>query len=378
MKPPAVLYVLTKLELGGAQKVCLSLLEGVAAQGGVSALVSGKEGALVAEASRHKNVLLLQSLVREVGLLSLYSELVTFYRLIKHMRALQKVHPNLVVHTHSTKAGLLGRWAALLAGVRYRVHTVHGFSFNDFQSRLRWLVTYFCELITAPIITHFVCVSHQDQNTGSRLLPGFGRKSSIIRAAAGHHITPATRAPSGRVVFGSIACFKPQKNLLDMIRAFAQVCKQWGNGPLPMLEIIGDGASRGELEAAIAGYGLTRQVRLLGWQSNVTRYLHTWDVFVLSSLWEGLPCSIVEARMAHLPVVAYNVGGIAEVIFDGVNGYLIPPKDWQALAHKMLLVGRNTTQRAALGEHADNLHDFLESVMVKNHIQLYKTLVKPA
>ncbi len=109
-------------------------------------------------------------------------------------------------------------------------------------------------------------------------------------------------------------------------------------------------------------------------QDEVAKYLGAWDVFVLSSLWEGLPCSVVEARMAHLPVVAYDVGGIAEVISDGVNGYLVAPKDWQQLAHKMICVANDSRHRSQLGEHPDNLDAFENSEMIRAHFQLYKSL----
>ena len=158
-----------------------------------------------------------------------------------------------------------------------------------------------------------------------------------------------------------------------MIRAFAWVCNNW-EGDTPTLEIIGDGVQRELIEAAIAGYGLQERVVLHGWQDDPTPYLHSWDVFVLSSLYEGLPCSVVEARMAKLPVVAYDVGGIGEVIVSGSNGYLVEPRQWQELAHKMLLIGRDSSHRSHLAAHAEDFKEFEPAAMIAAHIMLYKTL----
>ena len=373
---PPVLHIVTKLELGGAQKVCLSLVEGLQKHGALSALVSGSVGALVPKAQKLQNVRLLKNLKWAIGL----HDVSAFISLVKHIRELRGQHPKLIVHTHSTKAGLLGRWAAWCAGVRIRVHTIHGFGFNDTQGWLRWLLTYFLELITLPITTHYVCVSEKDRLTGIKLFPRFKHKNSLIRAAGS--LAPRAlsdlrsklyRTGAVPIVFGSISCFKPGKNLLDMIRAFAWVCNNW-EGEKPKLEIVGDGVGRGDLQAAIAGYNLQDQVVLHGWQDDVAPFLHSWDVFVLSSLHEGLPCSVVEARMAHLPVVAYDVGGIREVINSGSNGYLVTPKDWQELAHKMFMVGHDVAHCLRLAQHHDDLGAFKPAAMLTAHIKLYKSL----
>ena len=303
-----VVYVLTKLELGGAQKVCLELFKGLRHDTVQTSLISGTEGVLAEEAKRFDAVYLLPSLKREVSARGLWSEVKNFIAIVRLLRRLKKPGVAMVVHTHSTKAGLVGRWAALLAGVRYRVHTVHGFGFHDHQSWLVWLPIYGLELLTSFITTHFVCVSDRDRQTGARLFPFFRRRSSIIRAAVAWDefaVGKDTRQSTPWVI-GAVACFKPQKNLFDLLAAFKQVHQtlvQWGE-PAPRLEIIGDGPQRPALEAWIKSAGLQDSVVLVGWQHNVADWMRTWHLFALSSLWEGLPCSVVEARLSQLPVVA--------------------------------------------------------------------------
>jgi glycosyltransferase involved in cell wall biosynthesis len=98
-------------------------------------------------------------------------------------------------------------------------------------------------------------------------------------------------------------------------------------------------------------------------------------VFALSSFWEGLPCAVIEARLCKLPVIAYNVGGINEIITHGNNGFLIPPGNWQELAHHFNLVMKNQTLYEQLKHHHEKLDDFNVPSMVKHHLNLYARLL---
>ena len=94
----------------------------------------------------------------------------------------------------------------------------------------------------------------------------------------------------------------------------------------------------------------------------------------MSSLWEGLPCTVVEARLSKLPVVAYDVGGIYEVIQDGENGFLINPGNWKELCAKLKLLVNDDGLYKKISLHQDDLLDFSNEVMVKKHLDLYKSL----
>ena len=176
-----VVYIITKLELGGAQKVCLSLFNALQKKGNAH-LISGSDGLLVSKVIHNKQALLLPSFKREVSLRGIFSEVKNFWSLIQQLHKLKQKYPQLIVHTHSTKAGIMGRWAAFFAGIAPRLHTVHGFAFHEHQPRLLWFVIYFLELITSMITTHFICVSSYDAKIGKRLFPFFSKKHSIIRA----------------------------------------------------------------------------------------------------------------------------------------------------------------------------------------------------
>lgn len=376
-----VLYVLTKLELGGAQKVCLSLFDGVNKSGSFAALISGNEGVLLDKVKHLDSVFVIDSFKREVGIKNIFKEFKTFFQLIKHIKKVKKNNEDLIVHTHSTKAGILGRWAAFFAGVKKRVHTVHGFGFNDYQPRVVWFLIYLSELTTSFITTKYVCVSKKDLNLGKKILPNFYKKSVIIRAAVqwDKFYIPAKKTefdPSDKFVIGTVSCFKPQKNLFDLLKAFKFVYESLDESRKQqiLLQIIGDGQQREKIEGWIKENNLEDKVELLGWQNDVSLFMKSWSLFVMSSLWEGLPCAVVEARLSKLPVIAYDVGGIYEVLDDGQNGFLIEPGDWKTLAKKIGLVVKDNNLHKSMSLHSDDLLDFKNSVMVQKHLDFYGRL----
>ena len=438
-----ILYIITKLELGGAQKVCLELCKSLQAAGHKTCLISGAEGQLVAQLSNYipkqSQIILLPSFKREVSLKNLWLELKNFNNLVLQIRQLKKTYPDLIVHAHSTKAGLLGRWAALFAGVKKRVYTIHGYGFNQYQPKLVALIIYLLELITSLITTDYVCVSELDLKTGVKLFPGFKRKAQLIRAGVDdqlfmdygsihpvftsrfrqgtHHerrrITTSTykrtkeniyseqdvpsaycidlsckfsRCVRGEcsskleersrtyrtITFGTVACFKPQKNLFDLLRAFhhLKILDPAGNYKL---EIIGDGELRLAIETWIRAHNLQNYIILHGWQApeNLPKIMAQWHCFTLSSLWEGLPCAIVEARCLKLPVLAYNTGGISELIFNSKNGFLYPQGDWLGLAHGMYNLSHDHVLYQKLSDYPDDLSSYSYSYMAQAHIEIY-------
>lgn len=378
MKDIQVVYIITKLELGGAQKVCLSLFEGIQKFGFASHLISGKNGILADQVRNNDHVILLDSIKREFRFSGIWQELKSFFNLVKTLKTLKKKNPTIIVHTHSTKAGLIGRWAAFCAGIRKRVHTIHGYAFHEFQPPLTWSLIFLLEWITSLITTHYICVSSKDVQTGLHLFPRFHKKNSIIRAAVEweQFYQPAirdTHAIEKPFIFGTVSCFKPQKNLLDLLRAFHLVHQKHSNS---RLEIVGDGIMRTEIERFIHENKLENSVTLHGWQHNVPLIMKNWHAFVLSSLWEGLPCAVVEARLMHLPVISYDTGGIHDVIFHQENGLLYRKNNWHGLAHGMISIISEKNLYTKLQTHHENLYEFKKEHMIQEHIQLYKRLTR--
>lgn len=374
-----VLYIITKLELGGAQKVCLSLKNDLQKMGHNTLLISGKEGPLVKEIQKSCHVYLLESLKHSVSISGIWNELKNFFYLIKKIRKLKKRFPNLIIHTHSTKAGIIGRWAAFFARVKKRVHTIHGYAFHKNQNKIIWSGIYFIELITSLITTHFICVSSKDVETGIKLFPKFASKHSIIRAAVDweQFYKPARKAnpfPQNEqpFIFGTTSCFKKQKNIFDLLNAFKIVHNKKPNS---VLEIVGDGILRPEIENWILKNNIKKNVVLHGWKEKVEPIAIKWHAFVLSSLWEGLPCAIVEARLLKIPVLSYNTGGIHDVILHGENGFLYNQKDVTALSSGMIKIMEDRKLFCKLQNFQENLDDFNNLQMAKQHIELYNNLL---
>ena len=373
LNKPVVIYIITKLELGGAQKVCLNLLDGLQQDGQTAYLISGNEGTLLSEIKNKKNIIFLNSLKREVK--NPFLEVKNFLKLVSILKNLKKKHANIIVHTHSTKAGFIGRWAALFAGIKRRIHTVHGFGFHEHQNFIFWLINYFLEFITSLITTNYICVSYNDQNIGKKLLPRFIHKSTVIRAAvnnqafiAAHLDTQKLNFNETTFIFGTIACFKKQKNLFDLLKAFKELCKVNTNCKL---EIIGDGSLRSAIESWIRDNKLKNKITLLGWQTEVAPVMLNWQAFVMSSLWEGLPCAIIEARLLKLPIISYDVGGIKEVVLNGKNGLLLKPKDWLGLTYAMLQLASSSIIQRNLSSFKEDLSPFYASNMIKMHQDFY-------
>lgn len=378
IKKIRVVYIITKLELGGAQKVCLSLFNGLSRKGCSSHLISGNSGPLVYQVKNNEATILLDSMQREVSFKALIKEIKTFFTLIATLKKMRQEHPHLIVHTHSTKAGILGRWAAFFARVPHRIHTVHGFAFHEHQSRIVWWAIFLAEWITSFITTHFICVSAHDVKIGMKWLPGFSRKNSIIRAGVQwdqfyHKRSQATANSTKQpFIFGTISCFKPQKNLFDLLEAFNIAYRA---DQRARLELIGDGIQRPQIEQWIKKNGLSSAITLHGWQKDVQPIMKHWSSFALSSLWEGLPCAAVEARLLQLPVISYHVGGIAEIIDHERNGLLATPGDYTQLAAHMLRIMQDKKLYRAMSNYQDNLEDFDTRQMVSDHLKLYKQLL---
>ncbi len=347
-----LLYVITKLELGGAQTQLLCLAGGIdklefsprlaASPGILSGAFSSLEGVIPEK---------VRFLVRPVHPLK---DLCAVFELayLMRRRGIQ------IVHTHSSKAGIIGRLAARLAGVKVIIHTVHGWSFNDRQPLpLRGLYVFF-ERVCAGFSDAIIAVSEHDRLTGLSLGIGGPDRYELIRYGIDFNRYPRGDreylrrsfglAPEDKVVCMA-GCFKPQKAPLDFIRAAAFVSARC---PSSRFLLAGDGIMRPAVEQAVRGYGLQGRVILAGWRYDLPELLAGADVFVLTSLWEGLPVSALEALKSGVPVIATDTGGIKEAVVDGVNGYIVPRSDAQAMSRRICCLLQDEALRMRMAENA--------------------------
>ena len=351
---PKVFHVITKLELGGAQKVTLMTLERLPRDRYEVGLVSGPEGLLRerAESIPDLDLFWIPTLAREIRPWKDLRAFVGLYRLFRRRR------PD-IVHTHSSKAGILGRWAAWLAGVPHIFHTAHGFGFNDYQGRIGRAFYIALERMTRPITTQAVVVSKANAGRAEELgilRPGewiLCRDAIDIR----EFMVPGPRrrmladwgVPADRTLVGMVACLKPQKSPVDFVDVAARVVGQRQD---VHFVLAGDGELRPAVEARIRERGVAGHVTLLGWQRDMPEIYRNLDVFLLTSLWEGQPCVFAEAMASGLPIVATEADGAREAIEDGVTGFVCPLRDIRELAEAVLRLVADTGLRRTMGERA--------------------------
>lgn len=355
MRRYRVAHVITRLELGGAQQNTLYCAAHHDRARFEVDLVAGRGGLLDDDALRltDTTVHLLGELRHPIrpwwDAVALWSLTALFRR-----RRLD------LVHTHSSKAGILGRVAARLAGVPAVAHTVHGWSFNEVQSPpVRRLFVAF-ERLAAALTDRIVVVTEADRTKG--LQAGIGRddryrlvRSGIDAALYEHPAVPRSEVrrslglTEDDLVVGTIACLKPQKAPLDFVEA-ARIAR--AEEPRLRFFVAGDGPLRGAVEEEIRSRGLGEHVLLLGWRRDVADLLHAMDLFLLTSRYEGLPRVVLQAMAAGVPVVATAVDGTPDVVRDGETGALVPPGRPDEAARRLVALSRDPGARERLAARA--------------------------
>ncbi|WP_271970380.1 glycosyltransferase family 4 protein [Halorubrum ezzemoulense] len=280
-----------------------------------------------------------------------------------------------IVHTHSTEAGIIGRFAAALAGVPNVVHTVHGVPFADDRNDAlnRFVLT--CERQAANYTDRIV--TNADVIADDYLARGIGTSDQYTTVYSGVDLDafadaqPAADLPGERprvVMIGRLADGKGHGVLLDAVESLGDV-----EGSVC---IVGDGPLYDDLDAAIAERGLSDRVFLTGFRDDVPRVLAASDVLVLPSFREGTPRVITEAMASGLPVVATDIAGIPEQVEDGKNGYLVPTGNSKPLAERLRTLLADAELRERMGarglERADR---FSVTRMVEELDDLYRELL---
>ncbi len=325
-----VVHLITLLEFGGAQGNTLHTVKNLNEEKFETLLWSGKGAYWDEDTERnlgiHGRVRFFFSLVRP---LNPFMDVIALFCL---WGALLRAKPK-ILHTHSSKAGILGRIAGKLAGVPIIIHTFHGFGFNDQQRP--WTRRFFIavEKLTARFSTRLIFVSKSNMEEARRLRIGTPGKYQLIRSgvplskivAEGKGIDRPTflkehGVPATARVVTTIGAFKPQKNLGDFIE-MAKII----SGELPDIYffIIGDGGLRPKFERQVVDMGLKGRLFMPGWRRDATRFLAVSDIFVMTSLWEGLPRSLVEAMALGIPPVCYETDGVLDLL-EAREGTMVP------------------------------------------------------
>ena len=348
-------HLITKLELGGAQQNTLYCVGHHDRSRFRVSLGAGPGGVLDPDARRLRGVEVrwFRRLHREVRPAADLAFILEYAAWLKSARVD-------ILHTHSSKAGILGRMAAAVARTPVVIHTVHGWGFHDFQPRAVQRVYIALERFAARRTDLLFAVSRENRDRG--LAEGIGSASQyrVVRSGiALAEFAHPRRKPSAvrrslglsaaaRVV-GTVGNFKAQKAPLDFIRAAARIARAV---PAARFVMVGDGEQRPAAERLAAASGLTGKIVFTGWRRDVPDLLHAFDVFALSSLFEGLPRSVLQAAAAGRPVVATDANGTPEAIEEGRTGYVVPRSDPAALAARVIPLLRRPALARAMGRAA--------------------------
>ncbi|MGM0567782.1 MAG: glycosyltransferase family 4 protein [Elusimicrobiota bacterium] len=330
--PEKIVHIITKLQLGGAQQNTLYTLENLK-KNRRGVLISGPGGYLDREAvsSEKYSISFCYFLRRKV---SPVFDTFAFFWIYFYLLSCRPA----VVHTHSSKAGIIGRWAAFFAGVDNIIHTFHGFGFTPLQKPPVRKFFIFLEKITASITDVFIAVA--EDNISKAVGEGIGEKSRYRLVRSGIELEKFEKAPKFAIirdnlgikysekVVGNISCFKPQKGL----EVFIDVCAELDKRGDYRYLLVGDGKLRPVIEKMIFDKGLSDKFILTGRVRGVENILPSMDVMVHTAYFEGLPRVVLEAMACKVPVVATAVDGVKDVIKDGVNGFLASPGDRRSLA----------------------------------------------
>ena len=301
-------------------------------------------------------------------------------------RVIRKFQPD-VVHTHSAKAGMLGRFAAWKLRVPAIVHTVHGAPFHPYQSRLSRSFYQWCETRAAHRCHHLISVADAmtDLMVAARVAP----REKFTTIYSGMDVEPFLAADQHRaeqrarfgftdeqVVVGKIARLFNLKGHEYVIAAAAQIVAAC---PQVRFLFVGDGLLRQPLEEKIASAGLTEHFRFAGLvpPSEVPTLLGAMDILVHTSLREGLARTLPQALIAGKPVVSYDVDGAREVVIPGETGMLLPPQSIEPLAAAVIELARDANLRRRLGEQGRGrfTDQFRHQTMTRRIREVYQRLL---
>ena len=332
-----LLHIITHLPIGGAQDNTLYTIELLNKKKYDISLCCNFSGELVERAKKIKDIKLINIpiLSRDVNLINDTRAFLALYKIIKK-------EDYDIIHTHSSKAGFLGRIASKINKVPIIIHTVHGFPFNDFMNFFKKNFYILIEKLLANWTDVLITVSNLNKKKIIDL--GISKKDKIYNIYSGidlkifdrkndRSFKKELKLGDNEILIGAVGRLSGQKDPITLIRAFNLVSKKF---PDAHLVFVGDGPLRNKITKMIKKLKLTSKVHLIGNIHNTWPVYHSLDLFVMSSIYEGLGRSITEALSCGVPVVCTAVEGVPEIIKNGETGFLAEPRDIEGLANSII------------------------------------------
>jgi len=357
-----VLHVHTRMIRGGADENTLFTVNGLDPRRFQVTLAvgGGSEPSMLGKIGPHVEVLEVPELVRDI---SPRNDMAAFNKLRRHMR--DKRYD--IVHTHTAKGGILGRFAARAAGVPIIVHTLHGSTFHSALDPVQYRAYWLLEKLTARFTKRIISVGEDLKDRyltagissverydviRSGMDLGQFRAAAAMTAAQKAEVRRSLGVPADAPLVGKVARLEERKGYRYFIEMAEKVLKQ-----VPTAHFVGVGAGQqlDFLNAEVARRGLAGQIHFPGFRADIAEVLACLDVTVLTSLWEGLPRALVQAAACSVPAVTFEVEGAREVVKDGVNGYVVPSKDVEQLADRVISLLTHPERARAMGAAGSGL-----------------------
>lgn len=372
MKKKKILHILVLPKLAGSQRISLSILESLPDDqfekwvlfSSTGATESEKEVCKQAFERNNVQVIFSDNLKREIC----FSDL----KAITEIYNLCRKYKFDIVHTHSTKPGIVGRIAASFARTSKVIHTVHGLAFHDFLGKHKWLFYFLCEQFACLFCTNIVLVN----KFYSRHFKLFSKKVMTIYNGVDFSSKPMfnfdqRNSKITKLLF--VGRLDEAKDPLTLITTMDYLINNIGRKDLS-LTIVGDGAFYDKMVLLAKNNGLfNKNVFFEGWQDCIDKYYVSHDIFFMPSIYESFGLVLLDAGYYQLASVASSVEGIPEVIVDGVTGLLSDPKDYIRFSENILRLVDDPEFRFQMGINAreNALSKFHLNNMISEYINLY-------
>jgi glycosyltransferase involved in cell wall biosynthesis len=384
MKELKVLHIITRLILGGAQENTLFTVEGLMNRGHRVTLATGPavgpEGSLIERARKNGvDLIIIPALRREINP---FRDTLAFFRLYR----LIKKGGYDIVHTHSSKAGILGRIAARFAGCRVILHTIHGLPFHPYQNRLLNRIYLASEkmvegftarliVVAEPLAQQAVKAGLAQPDKFVTIYSGIEMEKFTGSGEKGREIRSRFGIPEDAPVIGKVARLFHLKGHDYLLSAAPGIVRVF---PEVRFLLVGDGILRKNLENKVKEMNLSKNFIFAGLvePEKIPDFISTMDILVHLSLREGLARSIVQALASGKPVISFDIDGAREVVLDGFTGYLLKPGDIEGLSEKAVDLLQDRKTREKFGRQGQELvsKKWTVQAMVNDIEGLYKKL----
>ncbi len=386
MKKIKIAHVITRMIIGGAQENTLLSVQGlkelpIYEVDLITGPAIGPEGNLLKYYQTNKiNIIFINELRRNINI---FYDIMSFFKLFK----LIKQNKYEIIHTHSSKAGILCRLAAHFARCKVIIHTIHGLPFHKYQNPIlnyffifleRFVARYTDKIITVcPVMTKKALAVRIGKHTQYMTIYS-GINTNYFKNIPGNINSDLKRQlgiPEEAFVIGKVARLFHLKGHKYLLPAAARVIKKY---PVAYFLLVGDGVLNDELKSQAKRLKIEKNIIFCGLQTpdKIYQYINIMDIVVHLSLREGLPRVVPQAFFLEKPVIVYDIDGAKDIVDDGINGYLIPPESIDLLSKKILFLIKNNDIRFKMGQRGKRkaLDIFPHTIMISKLDNLYRQL----